>query len=97
MLLLERGDFYATDPFVVENFLKNKEKSVFKKHPDCCGGIKPMYIGFSRKSKFITEISNQNYNKKKITSIKNYPFILAKGSVANIFGEAVREVVRNHQ
>ena len=97
MLILERGDFFATDPFVVENFLKDKEKSNLKKHPDCCGKIKPMHIGFSKKSKFITEIMNPNFRKEKSISIKNYPYILTKSSIANIFGEAVREVVRSYQ
>ena len=96
MLIFERGDFFATDPFVVDNFLRNNKEPIFKKHPDCCGGIKPMYIGFSKKSKHIIEINNPNYHDEKAINIEHQPYILDKTSIAHKFGVAVREVARSY-
>ncbi len=97
MLTLERGDFFATDPFVIDNFLKNVEEAIFKKHPHCCGGIKPMYIGFSKKSKHLAEINNPDYNKNLPLSLKNFSTLIAKDSTAYRFGEAVRGLVKRYQ
>lgn len=97
MLILERGDFFATDPFVVDSFLKNTQDTTFKKHPNCCGGIKPMHIGFSKKSKYIKEKNNPNYNQDLPLSINNYPTFIEKDSTAYKFGEAVRRLAQGYQ
>ena len=97
MLKLKRGHFFATDPFVVNNFLKNTKEPLYKTHPDCCGGIKPMYIGFSIKSEYLIEVSNPQYNKELAISINNYPDMLKKNSIAYRFGVAVRQVVEGYQ
>ena len=97
MLVLERGDFFATDPFVIDSFLKNTHEPIFKKHTDCCGGIKPMHIGFSKKSIYIKEQSNPHYNQDLPLSISNYPTLIVKGSIAYRFGEVVRELAKGYQ
>ncbi|MEH6348096.1 MAG: hypothetical protein V7785_23565 [Bermanella sp.] len=97
MLVLKRGHFFATDPFVVDNFLKNTKEAIYKKHPNCCGGIKPMYIGFSKKSEYLIEMSNPKYNKELAININNFSHILKKDSIAYEFGAAVREVVKGYQ
>lgn len=97
MLTLERGHFFATDPFVIDSFLINDEKQLFKKHPNCCGGIKPMYIGFSKKSKFFKDIINPNYNHETALSIDNYPKRIIRDSTAYQFGEAVRALAKGYQ
>lgn len=97
MLILERADFYATDPIVVDNFLQNTDTTIFKKHPNCCGGVKPMHIGFSKNSVYSTEINNPDYRKGKNLSIENFPTKLVKDSIAYEFGKTVREVVKSYQ
>ena len=97
MLTLERGDFFATDPFVIDSFLKNSDTNIFKKHPNCCGGIKPMYIGFSKKSKYFKDMINPNYNYEAALSISNYPKQIVKDSTAYRFGEAVRALAKGYQ
>ncbi|MCP4296691.1 MAG: amino acid ABC transporter [Proteobacteria bacterium] len=73
----KRGDFYIYNKSSIEYHLKINKISNLKIHADCCGGIQPLYLGFSRKSPNYRETKNPNYNSAKPTSIKNFPVIVS--------------------
>ncbi len=81
----KRGDFYIYNKSSIEYHLKINNISNLKIHADCCGGIQPLYLGFSRKSPNYREIKNPNYDSSKPTSIKNFPVIVPRQVTANKF------------
>jgi len=78
----KRGDFYIYNKSTLEYYFAKKAITDIKIHPDCCGGIKPLYLAFSRNSPHYQEITNHNFDPVKPTSIENFPVLVSKDSIA---------------
>lgn len=93
-----RGDFYIADIEIVDfykkfNNLSNYEEIGIKIHYDAINkDFVPMYMGFSRKSKYFAEKKNLQFDENKIISIKNFPTIIDSNSVAYQFYLALQKL-----
>ena len=66
--------------------------TALKIHPNCCGGLKPLYLGFSRRSAHLKEEKNSSFDNLQQVSKDNFPTLLATGSVAYKFSQALKEM-----
>lgn len=90
MIRYGRGDFFGSDPAVIHDYFdKSGTRKQFRVHPECCGGAKPMYMGFSRKSPHFKETVNPNFNPNKTISFANQPSIMESGTVAHAMAEVL--------
>ena len=92
-----RNNFYVADKELVDYYLKNKGYASFsevglKVHKNCCGGEKPMYMGFSRFSPHYKEKPNPGYDKTKALSPDNFPTVVDPDCVAYKLGKAFKEM-----
>ncbi len=79
----KQADIFVYNKQSIEYYLKKEGKAdQFKIHKDCCGGIMPLYLAFSRKSPNYKEVKNPNYDDKKPLSVENFPVMLDKSSLA---------------
>jgi len=86
------ADFYIYDISSVYFYLSlNKERAI-QVHKNCCNGIKPMYLGFSKKSKHILLSKNPNYDASSVMSVDNYPQQLMGGSIAQQLQSALAQM-----
>jgi len=92
LLRLKRDEFYVYNVSSIKYYLKINNINDIKLHPNCCGGEKPMYLGFSRNSKHYKEIKNPNFDKNKPISITNLPTLISKESLAYKFYKALHEM-----
>jgi len=89
--------FYIADKEVLDSFLANnaaKTLSDFglKVHEECCGKLKPMYLGFSRFSAHMKEVDNSNYDSNKKTTADNQMISPKEGSIAFQFAKALHDM-----
>jgi len=96
-LMGNRAQFVILDKVLIENYLVSQNITTLKSkglkiHRLCCGGIRPMYLGFSKFSAHLKLRVNQNYDSKKTLSFLNVPRTLAKGNVAYQFQEALLQM-----
>lgn len=85
-----RGDFFGTDMMVINRYLDASGiRQQFQVHPECCGGTRPMYMGFARKSSHFKETENPNFDPGKPISQTNQPSIMEPGTVAHAMAEAL--------
>jgi len=82
MLITGRADFYIYNKSTTEYYIKKNKVKNIKLHPNCCGGLKPLYLGFSKKSPHFKESPNANYDANQALSAENYPTIADKSSIA---------------
>ncbi len=86
-----RGDFNIADIEIVDfykksNNLKSYEDIGLKIHYNAINKeFIPMNMGFSKRSKLFSEKENLSFDKTKIVSIKNFPTIIDKNSIAYKF------------
>lgn len=92
LLRLKRDEFYVYNASSIKYYLKINNIKDIKVHPICCGKEKPMYLGFSRKSKHIKELKNPNFNKMEPISIMNLPTLISKDSIAYKFAKILDEM-----
>jgi len=92
MLKNHEADFYIYDIASISYYLKLNNEKQIKVHEKCCKGIKPMYLGFSKKSKHILLTKKINYDPQLSTSINNYPQELSGGSIAERFQQVLKEM-----
>jgi len=92
LLRLKRHDIYIYNRKTIEYYLKVNNIKDIKLHLNCCGGNKPMYLGFSRKSINFKESKNPNYDSKKAISINNTPNIIHKESLAYKLGLTLKQM-----
>jgi ABC-type amino acid transport substrate-binding protein len=95
MIQNNRGDFYIYNKDTVDYYMMKENISDLKVHPNCCGGIVPLYLGFSRKSSKIKEIPNPNYDATKEVSIENFPVTISPDCLAYKFAQALKEMKEN--
>jgi len=92
LLRLKRHDIYLYNRKSIEYYLKVNNIKDIKLHLKCCGGNKPMYLGFSRKSINFKESKNPNYDSKKAIFINNTPTIINKESLAYRLGLTLKQM-----
>ena len=95
----EKADFYRTTIPALDFYIKAHPKvlRLIKLHPNCCGGKKPFYLGFSKYSKHIQEEKNPAYDPLKPDSPENFPTRLVKGCLAYQLNEILREMERREE
>ncbi|MEE8553962.1 MAG: transporter substrate-binding domain-containing protein [Desulfobacterales bacterium] len=89
-LKINRADFFIYNKQSIEYYLKESGITDLKLHPDCCGGIQPLYLGFSRKSPLFSEEPNPDFDSSRALSVDNFPTVLSPDSVAAQFAQALR-------
>lgn len=82
LLRKKRGDFYIYNRASIYYYLKTHPSEDLKVHPDCCGGVEPLYLGFSRRSAHYQEITNPNFNPQLSLGPDNFPVALNTESKA---------------
>ena len=92
MIKNHAADFYIYDISSVYYYLRLYNESEIKVHANCCKGIKPMYLGFSAKSKHIVLSKTPNYDPNLVISIDNYPQQLSGGSIAEQFQDVLKKM-----
>ena len=83
----DRAQFVVVDQELYDYFLKTLELRTLlplglKVHKNCCGGVQPMYLGFSKYSKHYAEEDNPHYDPNRPVGITNKERKLAKTSIA---------------
>ncbi|QSX40449.1 substrate-binding periplasmic protein [Shewanella cyperi] len=85
-LLQERkGDFFVYDEANLRYFLKQHPQPGLRLQTQCCEAPHPMYLGFSRKSKHITEEANPDFDPTKPLAPENVPIRIQADSLAARF------------
>lgn len=88
--------FYVADKEIVDYFPQRVGKSLdelgLKVHKECCGGIKAMYLGFSKKSPHYGEIKNIAYDHARLLSPENSPVLMHPDSIVYKLGKALLDM-----
>lgn len=82
LLRKKRGDFYIYNRASLLYYLKVTESTDIKVHPNCCGGIEPHYLGFSRRSPHYQEVPNPDFDPNQEPGPTNFPVLLSSKSKA---------------
>ncbi|KJY77262.1 amino acid ABC transporter [Vibrio nigripulchritudo] len=96
-LLRNRGDFYIYNKSTLEYQLKQNKVSGVKLHPECCGGVVPLYLGFSQKSQWFSGKPNKKFKENKPVTKENFPILMQEDSMAYQFAQALLELKSNGQ
>lgn len=91
----ERVDFYIYNRDTLLYHLKTHKPKNIKVHFECCGGEKPLYLGFSMRSRHFNATSNPSYNPDIPQSADNSPIEVSDG-VAKRFKEALHDMKSSH-
>lgn len=93
LLMKKRGDFYIYNRASLDYYLKQNKPKGSKTHLNCCGGVKPTYLGFSKNSLHITEQANDSFEPSKPLSPTNFPTTISLGeSKARQLEQTLREM-----
>jgi len=99
MLYFEsRGvNFYVADKELIDQFTFKKpdyflEYNGLQLHKNCCGGVQPMYLGFSKKSVHIKLVKNLNFDETQAPSPSNQRESLDTNSIAYRYEQALAEL-----
>ncbi|MDP2560194.1 ABC transporter substrate-binding protein [Psychrobium sp. 1_MG-2023] len=97
--LLEKGrnNFYVADKELIDYYLlkhgvETLSELGLKVHHHCCGGDSPMYLGFSRESKYFEERPNPNYDPSALISPQNFPSTIKVGTIAHQLQQALNQL-----
>ncbi len=91
LLTDKRVDFYFYNEANIRYHLKLNPNNNIKIHP-CCSTPSPMYLGFSKKSKYAKNIANPAYLSQELSSAKNTQQRLAPSSKAFAFQQALQQM-----
>jgi len=86
------ADFYIYDISSIYYYLGLNNESEIQVHKNCCNGVKPMYLGFSKESKHIALSENPTYDASSELSVDNYPQRLKGGSIAQQLQSALAQM-----
>ncbi|WP_367987750.1 substrate-binding periplasmic protein [Vibrio sp. NTOU-M3] len=78
----KRGDFYIYNRTSLLYYLKTHHIEDIQVHPNCCGGVEPIYLGFSRQSIHFKEQPNLDFDQNGNFSPNNFPTKLEETSLA---------------
>ena len=97
LLRKRRADFYIYPTETLLYYLGHLHHDEIKIHPNCCGGERPLYLGFSRRSPHIEEDINLKYDLTQPISISNFPTVLNPDSIAAKLEQALYEMKQSGQ
>ncbi len=93
LLTAHRADFYIYNRSSIEYALRDHpDDQTLKLHPDCCGGVQPLYLGFSRASTAFQEAPNPAFDPKLPESPENFPVQPGEQSPAARFQQALQRM-----
>ncbi|KOO02828.1 substrate-binding periplasmic protein [Vibrio nereis] len=92
LLKKKRGDFYIYNRASLHYYMKLKQPTGIKLHPNCCGTPRPLYLGFSRHSPYIKEEPNPQFQKDLKPSPDNQATQLNKESKAYLLQQALMKM-----
>ncbi|WP_238322264.1 substrate-binding periplasmic protein [Vibrio mexicanus] len=88
----KRADFYIYNRSSIDYYFKQHQPNDMKIHPNCCGEIEPLYLGFSRRSPHFSETINPNYDANQPLSVSNFPTVINSQSIAYHFQKALADM-----
>lgn len=86
----KRADFYIYPRGTLMYYLRLNNTDDIQVHPDCCGGVEPLYLGFSLRSKYIEQQSNSNFDPNSSLSADNWPTSPTPDSIAYRFQQQLK-------
>lgn len=94
LIVRRNADFHVYNLLAVQYFLQTSPDiaAQLKVHLDCCDKIGSMYMGFSKRSDFISFTLNPEYQVAKPISESNTKYIADKASLANRLSEILIEM-----
>jgi ABC-type amino acid transport substrate-binding protein len=90
----KRADFYFYNEANARYYLKLNPNKQIKIHP-CCSSPAPMFLGFSKKSKYAGAIENPDYSSLQKSSANNPRQLLVKTSKAFAFKKSLEKLKNN--
>ncbi len=96
LLRLRRGDFAIEDGASYNQWQRRNTNAEIRVHPECCGGMIPIYIGFSKTSLMIDLIPNHSYDMTKPLSPYNQTIAIRPDSFVQRFIDAVRRSSKDY-
>jgi len=94
LLADKRADFYIYEEANTRYYLKLNPNNNIKIHP-CCFSASPMFLGFSKKSKYAQSINNPDYSSLRPRTAQNVSQLLSPTSKAFAFKQALQELKAN--
>ncbi len=95
MIQRKRADIFIYNKSQIDFYIKKYKPKNIKIHSNLYKKSESLYLGFSKKSKYIKEIANQNYDKTKPIGLNNFPFVLDKNCIAYKFEESLKKLKDN--
>lgn len=92
MIQRKRADIFIYNKSQIDFYIKKYQPKGIKSHPNLYKNMESLYMGFSKKSKYIKQIENKKYDKNKATSLNNYPYVLSKDCVAYKFEQSLKNL-----
>ncbi len=92
-------NFYVVDKARIDQFTFRRpdyflEYNGLQLHKNCCGGIQPMYLAFSKKSAHLQLQDNPNFDSATAVSSSNQPQDLKRTSIVYDFAQALAKLAR---
>ena len=92
-----KAGFTVVDKGIAEKYLSDKQITSFtdinmRLHKNCCGGVRKMYMGFSKNSKHFIRQENPDYLPGQKLGFTNSSHTTSKHSVAYRFGQALKNI-----
>ncbi|EPJ46226.1 MAG: hypothetical protein OFPII_21980 [Osedax symbiont Rs1] len=92
-------NFYVVDKARIDQFTFRRpdyflEYNGLQLHKNCCGGIQPMYLAFSKKSAHLQLQDNPNFDSATAVSLSNQRQDINKTSIAYDFSQALAKLAR---
>lgn len=96
MLARRRADFFIYGLQSVDHLLSKRPdlQTELRVHPDCCGGLTPAHLGFSKLSRHLRLEANPAYNPAQALGLENQRDRSAAGSTAARFAQALDRLIR---
>lgn len=95
MIQRKRADIFIYNKAQIDFYIKKYKPKNITTHSNLYKHQESLYLGFSKKSKYIKEIINPKFNKNKKITLKNHPFILDNNSVAYKFQESLKKLKKD--
>lgn len=92
MLSLHRADFYIYEEDTMKFWVKSRNITGFKFHPELIKRFYWMYVGFSRLSPHFQQVANSKYDSTREMSATNFPYEVKEGSVVDQLRDALWEM-----
>jgi len=95
MIQKNRADLYIYNKAQIDYYFKKYQPKGLKVQVDVFNKKESLLLGFSKKSKYITEVKNLKYSEKQLLTYLDHPTILEESSVASQFKNALSQLKNN--